>query len=440
MKHIFNSALKLIGIAALVFANGCSDLDDNLKVAQPLVNSADVITKDSELYNQIEKVTNAEGGSVLDEIVCIDFIYPLQLLIYNQNLQAIGSQIIVGDAQFSSFLDTFPAQQSLSISYPISTTLQNGDVFTVNSNTELKFAIDSCSREDIINFYNNLFCNASAAEITPCVWKVKYTADGDNEYVSGTLFVNTDGTMVFNYNETDYLGSWTFLFFNDELHLNINLEGTSTVAQHWNMDRLVSLVGNTIVIHNTPKNTILVQECAVGGDYHIGDLGPSDGIVFYDKGSYSNGWRYMEVAPDDLGFLEWGCSGSSIANAQHTAIGRGLYNTAAIVNFHDQLNKYYTNPAICNSLNNGTVVAKKTLTLQSGSMNGWFLPSAAELNLIYTNLHLQGLGNFTASSYWTSTEIDAAHAQTIDFATGAMETKSKKPAVGSVKARAVRYF
>ena len=32
-------------------------------------------------------------------------------------------------------------------------------------------------------------------------------------------------------------------------------------------------------------------------DYKIGDVGPAGGYIFFDKGYYSDGWRYLEAAP-----------------------------------------------------------------------------------------------------------------------------------------------
>jgi len=34
--------------------------------------------------------------------------------------------------------------------------------------------------------------------------------------------------------------------------------------------------------------------------YKIKDRGPAGGIIFYNKGYYSDGWRYMEVVPADM--------------------------------------------------------------------------------------------------------------------------------------------
>ena len=39
-------------------------------------------------------------------------------------------------------------------------------------------------------------------------------------------------------------------------------------------------------------------------DYAIGDEGPAGGIIFYDKGEYSDGWRYLEAAPADVWIVD----------------------------------------------------------------------------------------------------------------------------------------
>ena len=41
--------------------------------------------------------------------------------------------------------------------------------------------------------------------------------------------------------------------------------------------------------------------------YRIAQKGPAGGWVFFDKGDYSGGWRYLEAAPEGLGDVEWGC-------------------------------------------------------------------------------------------------------------------------------------
>lgn len=433
MKN-FNLSIVFSFFLILLAVNGCSDLDDN----EPANLAIDVITKDSELYQLITDVTN-DGDNPTEHIVCLDFLYPFKVLIYDSNLQEIGSQVLTGDLQFSAFLGNLPANQSISISYPISTTLADGTIFSVNNNSELKLAIDSCSKEDIVNYCNSLFGGCNCPE-TICVWKIPYTVDGENKYASGIFESNGDGTLHFNYNGVNYTGTWVFLFVDNKLHMNINLEGTSQVAQDWNIDREIELINDDIKIKNLPKNIFLRKSCQSITEYQIGETGPAGGIVFYDKGSYSLGWRYMEAAPSDLNFFEWGCKGSLIANVNSAQIGIGLYNSVAIANYHDNLVNYYNNPSVCNVLNNGTVVAKQALIFTINNQKDWFLPSKNELILMYQNLHNHGLGNFTNSTYWSCSQVDGDTVIGIDFGNGMEFTQSKIPTPNNIKARAIRYF
>ncbi|WP_333599450.1 hypothetical protein [Flavobacterium sp.] len=435
MKNL-NHFPKLVALLLLTLVtNSCKDIDDTIRIPE----AQDLIQKDSELYDLIGRVTKEEGDPIKD-IVCIDFVYPIHLEIYDANLVPVGSVTIIGDDNFSAFLGILPADQSLSISYPIATTLSDGTVFTVNNNSELKLAIDSCSREDIISYCSGLFCTASPSIVTPCVWKVQYDATGDNRYLSGYFDVNVDGTIKLHYGGQDYLGSWVFLFINNEFHININLEGTSQVAQDWNIDRKVIIAGDEIIIVNPPKDIHLKKTCQNIAPYAIGDVGPAGGIVFYDKGSYTEGWRYAEASPVDLTYFEWGCASSSIANSQDGAIGKGLYNSGAILNFHDALTNFYTTPGVCDVANNGTVVAKEALAYQLNGVKDWFLPSEGELLLLYTNLQQQNLGNFASTIYWSSTENDATTVKTIDFSNGQSVNSLKVPAPNTINVRCIRYF
>lgn len=420
----------LVSLLILFGISGCGDdWDDNESVSL----ARNIITKDSELFQLIESVAS-EGNTPLEHVACIDFIYPISVLVYDSNLNQIGIQSLVGDAQFSAFLAQLPNNHSISISYPISTTLADGTVFTVNNNQELKLAIDSCSKEDIISYCSGLF-----GDSTVCVWKITYTEGENNKYVDGFFEANGDGSLTFRYDGTSYVGTWVFLFVDDKLHMNIHLGGTSQVAQDWNFDREIEFTDAEIRIIHGQKDIILKKFCETTTTYQIGNTGPAGGIVFYDKGSYSEGWRYIETSLVDLAPSEWGCSGSQVQSISKSEIGTGLFNSAAIVNHHDDLTNYYAVPAICNALNNGTVAAKKAFQYSVNDYKDWFLPSENELQLMYQNLHTNNLGSYTNSLYWSSTEIDGTKAKAIDFSNGSTVAAEKIPSA-AINTRVIRYF
>ncbi|MBF4466707.1 hypothetical protein [Flavobacterium sp. LC2016-12] len=441
MKN-FVTKVNITGTLLLLFvAFGCSDFDDNLHqlVSIEKGNPEKVIQKDSELYKTLQKTTSDEAVQEGEVPPCVEFIYPLNLRLYDSNLNSIGIKNIISDANFSAVLENLSDGQSLSISYPITTTLADNTTYSVNNNEELNIALKNCTREDIIKYCNDLFA-PPAENPKKYFWKVKYSETGDNTYFSGKFSINPGGSMLFYYDNKQYSGTWFFLFVDDKLHLNIKLDGDSAIAKYWSVDREIEMNGVIISIKALPKNINLEIIFESTATYKIGDTGPAKGIVFYDKGEYSFGWRYMEVATKDLKDSEWGCSKSSIITARNTELGHGYFNTAQIVNHHDNMVNYYLNPSICNNGNNGTVQAKDAVKYSQYFYTDWFLPSTDELELIYKNLYLKNIGGFSNLNYWSSTESDEKTVLTIDFKTGEKIATPKIPQKSTTQARVIRYF
>lgn len=124
--------------------------------------------------------------------------------------------------------------------------------------------------------------------------------------------------------------------------------------------------------------------------YSIGDTGPAGGIVFYDKGYYSDGWRYLEAAPSDIGeyvfgyYIPDGTNYYVVGSSED--IGSGRYNTERLVEYMDIGGKAYSDFA-------GTTAeyaAKKCLDYSYGGYDDWFLPSKDELCEMYKVLKCPG--------------------------------------------------
>ena len=131
-----------------------------------------------------------------------------------------------------------------------------------------------------------------------------------------------------------------------------------------------------------------------GPTYKIGDTGPAGGIIFYDKGNRTGGWRYLEAAPEDIERrLKLSLDEHSVNydNFREQGIGWGKRNTEA----------FLKEPNV-----NFGWAAKVVDELEINGFNDWFIPSADELNFIYGNLHLRGLGNFRNEHYWSSSAND----------------------------------
>lgn len=231
----------------LPFLYSCED--EPISKADP----SQVIQVNSELYNLIER---AAGNDFENEITCIDFNYGFTLVIYDENMNIIGYEPINSDIEFSEFLGTLEEGKSISLSYPITSVLINGQPYVINSNEELKEAIDRCLEADTVTTCNNILTENS------CIWKIEHINGPNNQYNGAYFDVSNYGNVGLYFNDDSYGGTWITYFIEEELHLNIFIMGDESVSEDWNYDwKVVGFDNSQMEIENGIDRFKLIKDC-----------------------------------------------------------------------------------------------------------------------------------------------------------------------------------
>jgi hypothetical protein len=117
----------------------------------------------------------------------------------------------------------------------------------------------------------------------------------------------------------------------------------------------------------------------------------------------------------------WGCANIPVTGADAATLGSGNENTLDIIN----------------SCHTTGIAAEVCSDLTLNGYSDWFLPSKDELKMMYTNLYLAHLGNFSSNAYWSSTEMTNVFAWQIAFSSGIVQGANK---VTRSSVRAIRAF
>jgi len=165
--------------------------------------------------------------------------------------------------------------------------------------------------------------------------------------------------------------------------------------------------------------------------YNLRDTGPAGGLIFYiNPNAATDGWKYLEAAPNDSSTtLQWlstntWLNGTSVAAGEtQTGIGKGDYNTNRILNYKGVRT---------------AAAAKYCDDLIVNAYGDWFLPSKDELNQMYINLKMSGVGGFSDTFYLSSSESDRDYGYRQHFSNGDVYFANKE--LQPSKVRAVRSF
>jgi len=153
----------------------------------------------------------------------------------------------------------------------------------------------------------------------------------------------------------------------------------------------------TVTATSTYDNTVFgtATVTVTGALPTVGQQGPGSGYIFYDKGEFSDGWRFLEAAPVTSEFTApWGLYGIDCIGTNE-GVGTGKANTALIIDLLEQNGEIDKAAQICDAL------------LIYG-YRGWFLPSRDELTAMYNVLCAgSNIGGFNTGSnidawYWSS--------------------------------------
>jgi len=178
---------------------------------------------------------------------------------------------------------------------------------------------------------------------------------------------------------------------------------------------------NLVYYNGTSLKNIVTQSIS-SGTLSIGQSYQGGSIFYID----ATGQHGLIAALTDIPALKW-CVGTTYIStgATATTIGSGNANTNAIIA----------------SQGAGSYAAQACTDLVSGGYSDWYLPSADELKLLYTNIAIY-TGMNIATRYWTSSETPGdptfGKALAVRWSDGVLTVGNNKDFI--YPARAIRSF
>lgn len=235
--------------------------DDDVQFSYPITlvyrnyKSVQVNNKD-EFENILKNCTETDD---FQEIDCININYPISINTYDKNNQIALTLTVKDNIELFNLLENMNDTDLLSVVYPLKITLADGEILSVNNNSDVLNLIESvigiCYPEDIID-------NELSSEISKGTWFVSYFLDESEDETSNfknyNFLFSSNGNVTATKYSTIINGTW-----------NIYNEGANQILKiNFDDSNLEEIDAKWVVINSSATIIKLVTYSDNGGEIH----------------------------------------------------------------------------------------------------------------------------------------------------------------------------
>lgn len=226
-----------------------SNDDDLVNFVYPITiqfqNSQTQVISTSDMLDDV--IDNCGEDDGLDEIECIQFMYPININIYDANNQFAQTVAIQSDVQFYNFISNLSDNQIIAFQFPIAIIDSNGQSVTISSNQQLLEFIDDSIDDCNSNSGGGSGGNTDFTTVLASgSWKITYFFDDVDEttnYNSYNFVFNPNGTSIASGNQV-INGTWNAYLDSGTQKLNILFDGLTLdeIEDDWNVIEYTSTI------------------------------------------------------------------------------------------------------------------------------------------------------------------------------------------------------
>jgi len=223
--------------------------------------------------NSTEELRELAGDCIEDgdddDIECIDFVYPINFFTFNANEEQTGTVTVNSDRELRRFFASLDENDLISIEFPVILINTEGVEISVNSNAELRDAIEraknSCDEDDDDDFNDDDFSEERFDFLlTECSWIIREVrrdgVDRTEQFETFEMIFSDDNEVVVRDREGNILiGTWNSRVTEDGAKLNLEFDTLVDFTLEWTV---YEIADDTIKLFSGEGNRIIMkQDC-----------------------------------------------------------------------------------------------------------------------------------------------------------------------------------